>query len=82
MECEVRNVATVWDGEVAGMAGSLARVGPNRKQRILILTDSKAAIVAVRRAGRTGKAGSTQLKKVVNTVADIEEGGGRSNWGR
>ena len=26
MECGTGNVATVWDGEIAGMAGGLARV--------------------------------------------------------
>ena len=47
-------MTTVWDGEVAGMAEGLASVQRNGRG-ILILADSKAAIAAVRKAGRTGK---------------------------
>ena len=54
MEAGIGNVATVWDGEVADMAGGLARVGQEKK--VLILAESKAAIAAVRKAGRTGRA--------------------------
>ena len=55
--CGVGEVATVWDGEVAGMAEGLASL-PCVGRRVLILADSKAAISAVKRAGRTGKARS------------------------
>ena len=51
--------ATVWDGEVAGMAEALER-GP-RGRGMLILADSMAAIQAVRKAGKTGKARSGEL---------------------
>ena len=54
----IGDIATVWDGEVAGIAGGLARARQNEQQRILILSDSKAAIAAVRRVGRTGRARS------------------------
>ena len=40
MACGIRNMATVWDGEVAGMAGGLAKVG--REKKILILADFKS----------------------------------------
>ena len=69
-------MATVWDGEVAGIG--LAEV--RQEKKVLILADSKIAIAAVRKAGRTGRARSRHLQKVVNTVAEIKAGG-RSNWG-
>ena len=62
VECEIGDVATVWDGEIAGMAGGLTEM---RRERVLILADSKAAIAAVRRAGRAGKARSRHLQEVV-----------------
>ena len=46
--------ATVWDGEMAGMIKGLRMSG--RDQRVLLLADSRAAIAAVKKAGRTGKA--------------------------
>ena len=66
--------------EAAGMASGLARVREEKK--VLILADSKAAIAAVRKAGRTGRARSRDLQRVVNTVAEIKErGGGQSRVG-
>ena len=47
-------LATVWDGEVAGMRKALEEVGRDRK--ILILLDSQAAIAMVKKVGQTGKA--------------------------
>ena len=79
VEYEIGDVATVWDGEVAGMAGGLAEVKAERK--ILILVDSKAAIVAVRKAGRVGRAKSRHLQEVVNTIAEVKEGGGEVELG-
>ena len=79
VESGIGNVATVWDGEVAGMASGLARV--RQEKKVFILADSKAAIAAVRKSGRTGRARSPDLQSVVNTVAEIKEGEGRSNWG-
>ena len=73
VECGIGNVATVSDGEVAGMAGGLSQV---QESRVLILADSQAAIAAVKRAGRTGKARSRYLQKVVNRIAEIKKRGG------
>ena len=50
--CRVGDVATVWNGEVAGMVEGLARVC--RGEQVLIL----AVILAVRKAGKTGGARS------------------------
>ena len=73
VESGTGNVATLWDGEVAGMASGLAKV--RQEKKVLILADSKAAIAAVRKEGRTGRARSRDLQRVVNTVADIKDGG-------
>ena len=54
----------------SGMAGGLARV--RQEKKVLILADSKVAIAAVRKVGRTGRARSRHLQKVVNTVAEID----------
>ena len=56
MESAIGNVATMYDGEVAGMASGLASL--RQETKVLILADSKAAIAAVRKAGRTGNARS------------------------
>ena len=80
VECGIGEVATVWDGEVAGMAEGLASL-PRDGRKVLILADSKAAIAAVKRVGRTGKTRSRHLQKVFDTVAEIKEEGGKSNWG-
>ena len=63
VEVEIGDVATVWDGEVAGMAGGLAKVKAKGERKVLILADSKAAIAAGKKAGRTGKARSRHLQK-------------------
>ena len=73
VECAVGEVATVWDGEVAGMAEGLARI---QDDKIRILADSQAAIAAVRKAGKTGKARSRHLQKVVDKIAEVREKGG------
>ena len=51
------------DGETRGILGALndTRMEPN----ILILADSQAAIAAVRRAGKTGKARTKELASVL-----------------
>ena len=77
MECGVGDLVTVWDGEVAGMAEGLASLP--RGGRVLVLADSKVAISAVKKAGRTGKARSRHLQKAVNEIAE-REGGVRLGW--
>ena len=51
---QVGNTATVWDGQIAGMLGVVEKFEIGEK--ILLLADSKAAISAVKKAGKTGKA--------------------------
>ena len=48
---------------------------------VLELTRTKAAIAAVKKAGKTAKARSRHLQEVVNTVAEIKEGGGEVKLG-
>ena len=69
----------MWDGEIAGMTGGLAKV--RREKKVLILADSKAAIAAMKKAGRTGRARSRHLQRTVNMVAEIGEGGGEVKLG-
>ena len=52
--------ATVWDGEIAGLERGIKAAG-NRDWKILLLTDSKAAIQATQKARRTGKARTRAL---------------------
>ena len=68
VECRLGTMVTVWDGEIAGMAEGLARA-PQGK--VLILADSKAAVM---KAGKMGKARSHHLMKVVDEIA--ARGGG------
>lgn len=80
VECGIGNVATVWDGEVAGMAGGLAKVRQGGEQKVLILAGSRIAIEVVKKAGRMGKAKHRHLQKVVNMMAEVrKEGGGSQN---
>ena len=64
----------VRDGEVAGMAGGLAKV--RREKKILILANAKAAIAAVRRAGK-----SQHLQEAVNMIAEVRKEGGEVKIG-
>ena len=73
VECGIGNVATVCDGEIAGIAGGLAKM--RRERKILILADSQVAIAAVRKAGRTGKARPRHLQRVVIKIAEVKENG-------
>ena len=61
-------LVTVWDGEVCGVRGALEDARNN--SNVLILSDSQAAIAAVKKAGRIGKARTNDLKLV---LMDIKE---------
>ena len=62
--------ATVWDGEIAGLEGALRMVG---NTPVLLLTDSRAAIQAVQKAGKRGVARTRGLAEVVRRLAAIDE---------
>ena len=51
----VGTMATVWDEEITGMKMGL-KAASNIEDKVIILSDSKAAIQAVINAGRRGKA--------------------------
>ena len=63
---------------MAGITEGLARIQRGRK--ILILADSKAPIAAVRKGGRTGKARSSHLKKVVDEIGAPGPGMVKLGW--
>jgi len=67
-EATLGKLATVLDGEVCGVRGALEDA-PS-ESNVLILSDSQAAIAAVRKAGRTGKARTADLRRV---MMDIKE---------
>ena len=60
-------VATVWDGEIAGLERGIKAAG-NRDWDILLLTDSKAAIEATKNAGIRGKARTRALAALGNEI--------------
>ena len=61
-------LATVWDGEVCGVRGALEDAQSDAN--VLILSDSQAAIVAVKKAGRTGRARTRDLKFVMEEIIE------------
>jgi len=68
-------LATVWwDGEVVGMRGEMQMAPEDWK--ILALSDSQAAIAAVRKAGKTGRARTGELKEFVEEVRRRQENPG------
>ena len=62
-------VATVWDGEVAGLERGILAAG-NRESKIILLTDSKAAIQATKKAVKTGKARTRALASLANEIRE------------
>ena len=81
VECGIGDVATVWDSEVAGMAGALSRTRTMQERKILILADSKAAIATVKKADKTGKARTRHLQRTVNMIAEVKKEGGEVKIG-
>ena len=63
------------------MVRSPAGLAKAKVKKVLILTDSKAANIAVKKAGRTGKAISRGLQETVNMIAEIREEGGEVKLG-
>ena len=62
--------ATVWDVEIAGMELALKAMGGNP---VLILSDSRVAIMAVKKAGKVGMGRTKGLTSVVSMIKDCEE---------
>ena len=61
----VGSIATVWDGEVAGIRQAL-RMAPDVD--VLVLSDSTAALRAIKRAADNGRGRSRDLVEVVDEV--------------
>ena len=64
----VGNIATVWDGEVAGIHQALRMA---LEVDILVLSDSSAALQAIRHAARDGCGRSRDLVEVVDEVGRL-----------
>ena len=60
------NKATVWDGEVTAIAKTLEL---SKGKRLLILSDSQAAIAAIVKAGRKGHGRTKELGAATNEIA-------------
>ncbi|KAF8461586.1 hypothetical protein BDZ91DRAFT_797845 [Kalaharituber pfeilii] len=58
----------MWDVEVSGMRGALEAV--DGRAKVLLLADSKAAVSAVKRAVKTGKARTADLVHMAALVAE------------
>ena len=71
----VGETATVWDGEIEGMARAVESF--EKGERILLLVDSRAAISAVKKAGRMGKARTRELVGLMRTIREREEENGK-----
>ena len=71
-------MATVWDREVVGLEkGILAAT--NRDWKILLLSNSKAAIQAIQNAGVSGRARTLALARLGEEINDREETFGVDN---
>ena len=62
-------VTTVWDSEVTGLERGIQAAG-NREWKIILLTDSKAAVQATREAGKTGKVKTRALARLANEIRE------------
>ncbi len=60
------NMATVWDAEVLAISETLKR---SKGTGLLILSDSKAAIAAVVKAGRRGRGRTRELREATDLIA-------------
>ena len=74
----VGSVATVWECEIAGMQLVLEAqpVAP-----LLVLSDSRAALAAVKNAAGVGKARTADLRAVVDLVGTLDEAGVELRFG-
>ena len=74
----VGTMATVWDGEITGMKMGLRAAG-NTEEKVIILSDSKAAIQAVINAGRHGKARTRDLAHLGQQIRNRQDLYGQDN---
>ena len=79
-EWKKRLNAELGTSQRCGMEKWLVWRRTQRGRKILILADSKAATAAVRKAGRTGKARSSHLKKVVDEIGARGPGMVKLGW--
>ena len=65
-------IAAVWDGEITGMKMGLRAAG-NTDNKVIILSDSKAAIQGVINARRRGKARIRDLVQLGNDIRSRQD---------
>ena len=65
-------VATIWDGEIAGVRLALESVAVSQ---VLVLSDSQAAIASVRNAATCCSARSEDLRAVVDMIGEWDSAG-------
>ena len=63
-------IVTAWDGEVAAIKGGLRAT---KQRKVLILSDSQAAVMAIKKAGRTGRARTKELRRTMDLIAERQE---------
>ena len=68
----VGTVATVWDGEIAGMRLALESVAVSP---MLVLSDSRVAITSVRNTAACGSAWTADLQAVVHMIGEWDSAG-------
>ena len=64
-------VLTVWDGEIEGIKEAIRNL---TEKPLLIPTDSQAAIKAIVKAGKRGRARTAALKEIIESVAERQTG--------
>ena len=68
----IGKLATVWDGEIAGMERGL-KAAANHEGKVIILSDSKPAIQATRNTGRWGKVRTKNLCQLSATISSRQD---------
>ena len=63
---DIATIATVWDAEITAITETLKL---SKGRRLLILSDSKAAITAVMKAGRMGQGRTRELSEATVLIA-------------
>ena len=71
-------MATVWDGEITGMRMGLRAAG-NTEEKVIILSDSKAAIQAVINAGQRGTERTRDLAHLRQQILNRQDLYGQDN---
>ena len=64
----MRKLMTVWDCEIKAVVEVLTAW--NKSRKVVILTDSQAVLAVIKNAGKTGKARTGELRKVIRKIEE------------